>query len=110
MSLFYLLPPRAVLGDRLADVLSVLLPGSSWNVAGRLRLAELVLLALEDQPDVFLVPRDDLPAGESASKALIDGYGAVAGDEVVEVRPTARAGEFTSRRWQIACSMAGAAG
>jgi hypothetical protein len=101
MSLFYLLPPRGVLGDRLADVLTVLLPGSNWDVAGRLCLAETVLQALADRPDVFLVSREDLPAGETAQQALVDGYGAAEGDEVVEVRAAARPGEFTSRRWRI---------
>jgi hypothetical protein len=101
MSTFYLLPPRAVLGDRLADVLAVLLPGTNWDVAQRARLADVLLEVIEDCPDVFVVPREDLPVGEPAQSALIEGYGAARGDEVVEVRATARAGEFTSRRWAI---------
>jgi hypothetical protein len=103
MSTFYLLPPRAILGDRLADALSVLLPGSNWDVQGRSRLADVVLEALEGRQDVFVVLREDLPAGESAERALIDGCGAEPGDEVVEVRAAARAGEFSSRRWRIVC-------
>ena len=45
----------------------------------------------------------ELPAGEPPERALIDGYGATAGDEVVEVRPAARPGELSSRRWRIPC-------
>jgi hypothetical protein len=106
MSTFYLLPPRAAVGDRIADALSALLPGHGLDVAGRARLAELLLEALAELPDVYLVTRDDLPAGEPAERALIDGFGAAAGDEVVEVRPAARPGEFASRRWRIPCCWA----
>lgn len=105
MSLFYLLPPRAVIGDRLTDVLAGLLPGLGWDVAGRSRLAEIFLEALEARADVFFVSRDDLPVGEMPERALIDGYGATPGDEVIEVRAAARAGEFVSRRWRITCSL-----
>jgi len=103
MSTFYLLPPRAAVGDRLADSLGALVPGLGLDAAGRSRLAEVVLEALQGRPDVFLVTRDDLPAGEAPERALIDGYGAEAGDEVVEVRPAARPGELASRRWRIPC-------
>jgi hypothetical protein len=107
MSLFYLLPRRAVLGDHLADALAVLLPGLDLDVAERSRLAEVVLEALEGSVPGFVVSREDLPAGEAAEQALIDGFGATAGDEVVEVRPAARPGEFSSRRWRIRCCAAG---
>jgi hypothetical protein len=107
MSTFYLLPPRAVLGDRLADVLAGLLPGASWDVAARARLAEVLLEALEGSVNGFVVPREDLPPGEPAESALVDGYGAAPGDEVVEVRAAARPGEFSSRRWPIRSGAAG---
>ncbi len=103
MSMFYLLPSRSVLGDRLVDILAVFLPGASWDVAGREQLVEAVLEVLRDHTDVFVLWREDLPPGELAERALVDGYGAEAGDEVVEVRLTARPGEFASRRWQIRC-------
>lgn len=106
MSTFYVLPPRASVGDRLADALAALLPGVGFDAAGRSRLAELLLQTLAERDDVFLVPREDLPAGESPERALIDGYGACGGDEVVEVRPAGRPGEFASRRWRIPCGRA----
>jgi hypothetical protein len=52
-------------------------------------------------PDVYVVYREDLAEGETAEMALRNGFGAEAGDEVVEVRPSGRADELTARRWQI---------
>jgi hypothetical protein len=102
MATYYVLPPRAVIGDRLADVLSGLLPGVTWDGGGRARLAEVLLEALQELPGVYVLSRDDLPTGAATEPALVDGFGAAAGDDVVEVRPAARAGEFASRRWRIA--------
>lgn len=99
MATFYLLPPRALLADHLADWLNRALPGVDWDVSSRRHLVELVSVAAS-RPGVFLLHRDDLPAGETAEQGLRDGYGAEGGDEVVEVR-MARPGEFVSRRWRI---------
>ena len=100
MATFYLLPPRALLADHLADWMTRALPGVDWDVASRRHLAELVAVAAS-RPGVFLVYRDELPHGESPQQALQDGFGADIGDEVVEVRLGNRSGEFTSRRWVI---------
>ena len=36
------------------------------------------------------------------ARALVEGFGAEAGDEVIEIRPGVSAGEITARRWQVA--------
>lgn len=83
MATFYLLPPRANLEQSLADLLGRLLPGlpvpdATWDdLVGRLSAGW--------PEDVFLVPRDDLPDGESPDDALVTGFGAEPGDRVVEV-------------------------
>jgi hypothetical protein len=100
MSTFYLLPPRAVLDDHLADSLHAFLPGLDLDVATRAHLGELLHRGLAGR-DVYLVHRDELPAGEPAERALVEGWGAAPGDEVVEVRPGPRPGVFVSRRWRI---------
>jgi hypothetical protein len=109
MATFYLLPPRPLLGERLAAFLQALLPGLDWDSGTRGNLAEAVLGACVGPGagsaahlDVHVVYREDIPAGETPARALADGYGAEPGDEVVEVRPGARAGEFASRRWRVA--------
>jgi hypothetical protein len=101
VSTFYLLPPRPLLGDRVADFLLTVLPGLDWDGAMRANLAEAVAAAAEAHGDVHVVFRDDLPVGELPAVALVDGFGAEAGDEVVEVRPTGTSGGLTSRRWHI---------
>jgi hypothetical protein len=108
VSVFYLLPPRPLLGDCFADFLHAFFPGLTWDRAARARLADLlgaaVLDACPSPVDVYLVHRDDLPAGEAPGRALADGFGAEEGDEVVEVRPGARPGEMTTRRWRVTLS------
>jgi hypothetical protein len=100
MSTFYLLPPRSLLADHLSDCVGAFLPGVAFDVSARQRLCALLLEAISEEV-VFLVHREDLPAGECLEQALIDGCGAAPGDEIIEVRPGVRPGQFTSRRWRI---------
>jgi hypothetical protein len=102
MAVFYLLPPRPFLGERCATFLQTFLPGLDWDAADRVQLADLFGAALAGRSDVFLVHREDLPAGELPGRALIDAFGAEVGDEVVEVHPGAGAGEVRTRRWRVA--------
>jgi hypothetical protein len=101
MSVFYLLPPRPLLGDRLAGLLHGLFPGLDWDSDARSDLAEHLAEAAASRADIFVVYRDDLPPGESPARALVDGFGAEPGDEVVEVRPGGRGEELTARRWRV---------
>jgi hypothetical protein len=102
MSTFYLLPPRPLLGDRLAGFLHGLLPGLDWDGATRLNLTEAIVAAAEVHDDVFVVYREELPPDEPTPQALANGFGAEAGDVVVEVRFGGRPGEIVSRRWKVA--------
>lgn len=101
MSIFYLMPPRPFLGDRFADFLQTLFPGVAWDSSSRLILAEQLGEAAAARGDVYVIYREDLPHQESAAQALVGGFGAEAGDEVVEVRPGGRPGEVITRRWRI---------
>jgi hypothetical protein len=101
MALFYLLPPRPFLGERFANFLQAFFPGLEWDAGARAQLADVFGAALVGRPDVYVVYREDLPAGEPPARALVDGFGAEAGDEVVEVRPGPRPGEVVTRRWTV---------
>jgi hypothetical protein len=93
---FYVLPPRPLPARPYADFLRGLLPGLQPARATWGDLAETLGGLLSGQ-DVYLLHREDLPEGEDASAALAHGFGAEAGDEVVEVG----APGTVLRRWRL---------
>jgi hypothetical protein len=101
MSRFYLLPPRPEVGARIASLLGLLLPGLDWDVAMRANLADALGDAAGYHEDVIVLYREDLPAGETVSRALVDGFGAEPGDEVIEIRSAGRDADLVSRRFAI---------
>ena len=95
MATFYLLPPRACLEQAVGELFGKLLPGlplpaDAWDV-----LAQQLAACANWPADVFLVPRDELPEG-NPGEALAEGYGAEAGDRVVDV-PLSR----PARSWTL---------
>lgn len=100
MSRFYLLPSRPELGERFASYLKGLFPGLEWPAHAWSELGESLGTAASRTPDVFVVYREELPEGEDPATALTDGFGAEAGDEVVEILPGPR-GELNARRWRM---------
>jgi hypothetical protein len=101
MSTFYVLPTRPQLGQRFASFLATWFPGLDWQRAALPELADALIATVADHRDVFIVHRDDLPDGEELARALVDGFGAEEGDEVVELLPAKSAGEVTARRWRL---------
>lgn len=101
MSTFYLLPSRPLLGQRFAGYLGQVFPGLSWAATAWPDLAEMLATFAARQPDVFVVFGEELPPGEDPARALAVGFGAEAGDEVVELLPGGGPGELTLRRWQM---------
>ncbi len=98
MSRFYLLPTRPELGERFAEFLRLFFPGLDWDRTMRLSLADEIGQAATWHEDVIVVYRDDLPADETVTRALRDGFGAEAGDEIIEIRLAGRGAELASRR------------
>jgi hypothetical protein len=101
VSTFYLMPPRPQVGERFVGYLKDLFPGLDWSRTTWPDLAEVLTGLASRRGDVFVVHREDLPAGEATARALADGFGAEAGDEIVEVRPGSRPGELTAHRWRL---------
>lgn len=102
MSIFYLMPPRPFVGDRIADFLQNYFPGLDWDSAARAGLTETLGEAAGARDGVYVIYRDDLPREEALDETLMAGFGAEPGDEVVEVRPGGRPGEVLTRRWRVA--------
>jgi hypothetical protein len=101
MTTFYLLPPRPFLDDALARFRDAWLPGLAGLQPAWPTFAELLDGALAGRPDVCVIFRDELPDGPTLDEVLRDGYGAGAGDRVVEVRAGAAAGEARVRSWRL---------
>jgi len=84
MATFFVLPPRDVLEATVSSVFGKLLPGLPLPVDVWGTLSEHLARSANWPDDVFLVPRDELPEGDTA-EALAEGYGADDSDRVVEV-------------------------
>ena len=101
MSTFYVLPPRRFLGQHLVGFLAAWLPGLDWDAISRHELAELAAGIAARSADVYVLHREDVPDGEDVTAALIDGFGAQQGDEVIEVRAGVGPGGLSARRWRV---------
>jgi hypothetical protein len=101
VSRFYLLPSRPVVGERFACYLKDIFPGLDWPSNAWAELAESLGTVAARRPDVFVVYREELPAGEDAATALTEAFGAEPGDEIVEVLTGSGGGELTTRRWRM---------
>ena len=98
MSTFYVLPPRPLPARAYADFLRGVLPGLNLARVTWGELADTLSELLRSQDDVYLLHREDLPEGEDAAEALASGFGAEAGDEVIEVGAAAPG---AVRRWRL---------
>jgi hypothetical protein len=102
VSTFYLLPPRPYLGECFAHYLQGLFPGLTWDPDVWPNLAEGLASTATCRRDVFVVYREDLPEEEDLPQALVNGFGAEAGDEIIELRASGRPGAWVVQRWHIA--------
>jgi hypothetical protein len=102
VSTFYLLPPRAQLGERFAAYLHTCFPGLDWPAPAWAELGDLLGATVGGRPDVYVVYRDDLPEDEEVEAALASAFGAEPGDEVVELLPAGKRGAADVRRWHLA--------
>jgi hypothetical protein len=95
------MPSRPVLGERVAVYLKTVFPGLDWASTAWAWLAEAVGSLVAQQSDVFVVYREELADDGNLARSLVDGFGAELGDQIVEVQPGDRAGELTTRRWNL---------
>jgi hypothetical protein len=86
MSTFYVLPPRPLVADRLCELLRPMAPDHVLPAEACTELADSWAALVGRQRDVYVVFREDLPSGEEIGRALVDGFGANPGDEMIEVR------------------------
>ena len=91
MATFYLLPPRALLGKRLFAALGI----TELSLPAAPEMAEALGRAIE-ATGAFVAYRDDVPPGDEPARALVDGFGAETGDEIIEIGV-----DQPPRRWQL---------
>src|SRR4051794_20851778 len=101
MSTFYVLPSRALLGQRFAEFLENVFPGGQWPRSQWRDLAELLGTEASRQSETYVVYREDVPDGVTLDEALLRDFGAAPGDEAVEVSLGGRLAILTARRWPI---------
>lgn len=101
MSTFYLLPPRAVVGERFSQFLKNIFPGLEVGSSSWTQMGDALAALASQQNNIFVVHGEDLPQGEEPAQALVHGYGAECGDEVIEVIPGQTPLELIARRWEV---------
>jgi hypothetical protein len=100
MAVFYVLPPRRMLGEHLAGLLRSYVPGVAISQDA---CADVVDSLVTGSPELetYVVYREDLPEGEDIGRALRDGFGAENGDRIVQVSIGPRPDEPRVRAWQL---------
>ncbi|MCZ2342698.1 MAG: hypothetical protein LC104_13050 [Bacteroidales bacterium] len=97
MSTFYILPPRECLEQTVASFLDRLVPGLPAPEG----LCERILNFLSDQPDLFVVHREDLAGFTELADELAEGFGAEPQDRVVEVGMMHGSAPAAVRTWTM---------
>jgi len=101
MAVFYILPPRQMLGEALANVLRPYMPGMAINEDACADLVDSLVTGSPDAHETYIVHREELPEDEDVSVTLREGFGAETGDRVVLVGIGPRPGEPRVRIWQL---------
>jgi hypothetical protein len=104
MAVFYVLPPRRMLGECLARVLRPLIPGVAISQEACADVIDSLVTGSPDAEDTYIVHREELPDGEDLNGALREGFGAETGDRIVLVSIGPRPDEPRVRIWQLAAA------
>jgi hypothetical protein len=106
MAAFVILPPRELLEYAVHGFVENLFPGQAVPAG----TWERMLADVVDGPDVYPLHREDLPETDDIAAALVIGFGAEPGDQVV-VYSLPRGREAARiRRWVVPAVSATAAG
>ena len=100
MARFYVLPPRSVVTECMARSLRLSLPGLPIPIHTMEDLLDVLQSAYDEEIEVFVLFREDVPDGVELDLALADGFGAEFGDEVTELRLTSN-GQLTAKSWRL---------
>ena len=99
MATFYLLPPRECLEHAVGQFVNRILPGVPVPESLWACLVEHLVGLPNSQPMQFVIHREDLPGLGSLDRDLVEGFGAEAGDRIVEVGLATSGQNPTVREW-----------
>jgi hypothetical protein len=100
MARFYVLPPRSVVANCMARSLRLSLPGLPIPVETMEDLLDVLQSSYNEETEVFVLFREEVPDGVGLEFALADAFGAEFGDEITELRLAAN-GQLAARSWQL---------
>jgi hypothetical protein len=101
MAVFYVLPARPLLGECLARMLRPYVPGVAVSGEACSELVEALVAGSPDGDESYVIHREDLPESDDLNASLRDGFGAEAGDQVVQVSIGARDTEPRVQIWKL---------
>lgn len=104
MAVFYVLPPRRLLGECLAKLLRPYVPGVAISQEACADLVDSLVTGSPEVDETYVIYREDLPDDEDVNEILRDGYGAEAGDRIVQVAVGPRPDEPRVKIWQLAAA------
>ena len=100
MARFYVLPPRSIAADCMARSLRLSLPGFPIPVHTMEDLLDVLQSSYDEETEIFVLFREDVPGGVDLEMALVDAFGAESGDEITELRLTA-SGQLGAKSWRL---------
>jgi hypothetical protein len=100
MARFYVLPPRSAVAECIARSLRVSLPGLPLPVQTVEDLLDVLQSSYDEEAEIFVLFREDVPDGVDLELALEDAFGAEFGDEVTELRLAAH-GQLAASTWRL---------
>jgi hypothetical protein len=101
MAVFYVLPPRPVLGECLARMLRPFVPGVTISQDTCADLVGSLVNGSPEADESYIVHREDLPDGTDMNESLRGGFGAESGDRAVLVSIGPKPEEPRVRVWQL---------
>ena len=101
MSVFYVLPPRPILGHCLARLLCQFVPGATISGDSCIEMVTALVSESPEADESYVVHREDLPESDDLSTSLREGFGAEAGDRIVEVSITPKPEEPQVNIWVL---------
>jgi hypothetical protein len=99
MATFYVLPSRLQVGQRFGEFLHGMFAGAPYSSWDWPDLADSLASLIEAPGDACVVYREDLDDAISVRESLLQQFGAVLSDEIIEIEFGIGLNQFLHQRW-----------